>query len=577
MNTSGIGAKAYLFAKGKMQYQQLMLTRGFQSSCEPKLHFGLDSLHSIDSILIVWPDQKYQVIKNFATNKNVIVKQIEASGHFNYDDFFPKKENLWQDITSTVDCKWKHIEDDFLDFNVQNLIPHQLSTRGPKIAVGDVNKDGLDDFFACGAKEHPGCLMIQTKDGKFIQSDTAIFNKAALSEDVDAVFFDANNDSYPDLFVVSGGNEYDAGNPNLADRLYMNDGKGHFTLAENALPQILTNKSCVSVADIDKDGDMDLFIGGLADAKKYGLPQSSYLLINDGKGNFKQADQTIIKLNELGMVTTSSFVDVNNDGWMDLIATGEWMPLKVFINNKGTFTLRDINQSTGLWQTIYCADMNGDGFPDILAGNWGRNSKLNANKDSPLKLYIKDFDNNGTVEQIIAYTVNGKEYPFLGKDQLELSLPILKKEHLSYDEVAGKTLQYMFGELFAGYTELKAETLSSSWFINDGKGNFTREDLPAELQLAPIFSFASWAVGNEINYVAAGNFYGVLPYEGRYDAMNPTLFNYDKRLGQFVTLSEFSSIDGECRDAKWINAGGRKKVLIVARNNKQLIFLKPAP
>ncbi len=558
-----------------MQYQELMLTRGFMSSSEPRLHFGLDSTAVIDSLLIVWPDQKYQLLKNVSVNKQLMVKQSDAGLDFNYDEFFPKKKELLKDVSAQIDVGWKHEENNFIDFNSQYLIPHMESTRGPKLAVADVNKDGLDDIFVCGAKGQPGCLMIQTKEGKFIKTDTALFNKNAASEGVDAVFFDANNDGFPDLYVVSGGNEYEDGNPALADHLYMNDGKGHFKESQNALPSILTNKSCVAIADINKDGAKDIFIGGLANAKKYGEPQSSYLLLNDGKGNFKLADEPVISLKKTGMVTSCAFADINHDGWMDLIVAGEWMPVKIFINNKGVFKESAVDKSTGLWQTVYVTDINGDGYPDILAGNWGHNSKLYAGKDGPLKLYVKDFDNNGTTEQVVAYTIDGKEYPFLGKDQLEEALPKLKQQHLTYSEVAGQTVQFLFGNLFNDNLELKAETLSSSCFMNDGKGNFTRKDLPEELQLAPVFSFNSLAGQNTATYIAGGNFYGVLPYEGRYDAMNPTTFNYDKKSGQFNILSELPAIDGECRDAKWINYPGGKQILVLARNNRQLIFLKP--
>ena len=547
-NKFGIGAKVYLFQKDRMQYQQMMLTRGFESSCEARLHFGLGALSVLDSMLVVWPDQKYQVIKNVTANKQIEVSQADASGVFIYDNYFPSKKETFEDITARFNIGWKHKENDFLDYNVQYLIPHQLSSRGPKIAVADVNKDGLDDFFACGAKENPGCLMIQTKDGKFIQSDTAVFNKAGESEEVDAVFFDANSDGYPDLYVVTGGNEYTNGDPNLADRLYMNDGKGHFVYAQHALPLILTNKSTVSVTDIDKDGDMDLFVGGLADAKQYGIPQPSFLLTNDGKGNFKQADANVIDLDSIGMVTASSFTDLNKDGWMDLIVTGEWMPIKIFINNKGVFKEQDIAESTGLWQTVCATDVNGDGYTDILAGNWGHNSKLYSGKNGPLKLYVKDFDKNGSVEQVMAYTIDGKEYPFLAKDELERSLPVLKKAYLKYSDVAGKTVQYIFYDLFKDYRELKAETLSSCCFINDGKGNFTKEDLPDELQLAPVFTFAPYSQENK--YLAAGNFYGVIPYEGRYDALLQTFFSFDKTTSDFQTKMNLPMPDGEVRDIK---------------------------
>jgi enediyne biosynthesis protein E4 len=576
LNTSGIGTKAYIFAGLKMQYQQLMLTRGFMSSCEPRLHFGLDSLSLVDSILIVWPNQKYQLLKKVTANQQILFKENEAKLNFEYEHFFPKRNALVEDISKLVNMDWKHEEDNFIDFNAQYLIPHMESTRGPKLAVADVNKDGLDDIFVCGAKGQPGCLMVQTKTGQFIKSDTGVFNRNKESEGVDAVFFDANNDGYPDLYVVSGGNEYEDGNPNLADHLYMNDGKGNFTEAANALPSILTNKSSVAVGDINKDGYNDIFVGGLVSAKKYGYTKApSYLLLNDGKGHFTLAGDSVISLNETGIVTSAVFADVNNDGWDDLIVVGEWMGVKIFVNDKGMFKPSEISQSSGLWQTVYAKDVNGDGYPDILAGNWGHNSKLFAGKDGPLKLYVKDFDFNGSIEQIMTYTINGKEYPFLGKDQLELALPALKHEHLTYDEVAGKTVQYLFGGLFKDCIELRAETLTSSCFINDGKGNFTRKDLPEELQLAPIFSFAPFPYGNNESYFAAGNFYGVLPYEGRYDAMIPMIFNYDKKTMQCNPLSGLPDIDGEIRDAKWIKYAGGYKILVIARNNNQLIFLKP--
>ncbi len=245
------------------------------------------------------------------------------------------------------------------------------------------------------------------------------------------------------------------------------------------------------------------------------------------------------------------------------------MPVKICINNKGTFSESEIAQSTGLWQNIYPADINGDGFTDILAGNWGHNNKLWSGKNGPVKMYVKDFDNNGSVEQVLCYTIDGKEYTFLAKDELERPLPVLKKAYLTYSEVAGKSVQYMFYDLFKDYNEVKAETLSSSYFINDGKGNFKRTDFSDELQLAPVMSFA--AIESQPNtYIAGGNFYGVTPYEGRYDALYPTLFSYNKKgIGSILP-----KIDGEVRDMKWIKYSNGEKVLVVARNNQPLIFLK---
>jgi len=354
----------------------------------------------------------------------------------------------------------------------------------------------------------------------------------------------------------------------------MNNGSGHFTEAVNALPAMLKNKSCVTVADIDKDGDMDIFVGGLADDKRYGIAQPSYLLLNDGKGVFKTADASVIKLDNTGIVTSASFADINNDGWSDLVVAGEWMGVKIFMNKNGKFANTEIPASTGLWQTVYTTDVNGDGFDDILAGNWGHNSKLYAGKNGPLKLYVKDFDNNGSVEQVMAYTIDKKEYTFLAKDELERSLPVLKKSYLKYSEVAGKTVDYMFFNLFKDYTELKAETLGSCCFVNDGKGNFSKVELPDAIQMAPVFTFCPSSADSKGTYLAAGNFYGVVPYEGRYDALLPSAFSFNISLNNFQFLSASAVTDGEVRDAKWIRFAGGKKVLVVAQNNKGLTFLK---
>jgi len=573
MNTSGIGAKAWLFSGNKPQYQQLMLTRGFMSSSEPRLHFGLDSLNKIDSLVIVWPDQQYELIKNPRVNTELQAEHKNALQHFEYDRFFKKSPAPLINISGQIGLSWRHQEDPFIDFNIQYLIPHMESTRGPKLAVADVNKDGLEDFFVCGAKGQPGALMIQTKNGRFISRDTATFNKNTGSESVDAVFFDVNQDGSPDLLTITGGNEYENGNPRLADHLYLNDGKGNFTEAPNALPGVYTNKSCVAVADVNHDGSSDLFIGGFADAKRYGYSTPSQLLLNDGKGNFTPADTTVISLRGTGMITSAVFSDINKDGWMDLIVAGEWMPVTVFMNERGIFTKKEIPNSTGLWQSLYATDINGDGYADLLAGNWGHNSKLWAGKNGPLKMYVKDFDNNGSVEQVMAYTIDGKEYPFLAKDELERALPVLKKAYLTYGEVAGKTVQYMFYDLFKDYKEFSAETLSSSSFLNDGKGNFIRTDLPDALQQAPVFSFTPVSDSSGAAWLAGGNFYGVMPYEGRYDALFPSVFSLaDKKL-RYIT--DLPAIGGEIRDMKWINGPAGRKILIVARNNDSLIFLEP--
>ncbi len=568
-NTFGIGTKVWLFSNGSQQYQQFEPTRGFQSSCDYRVHFGMDSVDKIDSLLVVWPDQKYQLIKNVPAGK-LQVKQEAAIDSFIYTDFFQPRQPLFDRLPTSTFTNWRHKENDFLDYNVQYLIPHMQSTRGPRIAVGDVNNDNLDDIYICGAKGQPGSLMIQQKSGAFQAIDTALFNLFAVCEDVDAKFFDANGDGHPDLWVVSGGNEMPANEIASADRLFINDGKGHFSYAEGSIPRLFENKSCVAIADIDRDGDNDVFVGFLSHPKKFGIPQNSYLYLNDGKGRFTVAANDVMNLLAVGMVTSASFTDINNDQWPDLIVAGEWMPIKVFINNKGKFNQREISGSSGLWQTLYTTDVNNDGLIDILAGNWGHNSKLYAGKESPLKLYVKDFDLNGTIEQIMCYTVKGKEYTFLAKDELERSIPVLKKHYLYYKEVAGETVQFLFDDLFKDYTELKAEVLSSSYFLNNGKGGFDRISLPGELQLAPLMAFADGIDTLNQNYISGGNFHGTIPYEGQYDALLPNMFSIEGKVHHLLP-----DIDGEIRDIKWIRAGNGIRLLALARNNDEIVFLIP--
>ncbi|MDE3145635.1 MAG: VCBS repeat-containing protein, partial [Bacteroidota bacterium] len=568
-NTFGIGCKAYVFQKGKMQYQQLMLTRGFQSSSDTKLHFGLDTLSTIDSILVVWPTQKCQTIKNVAVNKQYTFVQKDATNDFNYETYFPKQNSILVSADDKLKINWQHQENNFIDFNVQYLIPHEESTRGPKIAVGDVNGDGLQDFYVCGAAQQPGALMIQQQNGTFVSTDEQIFKTDANCEDVDAVFFDANGDGKLDLYVVSGGNHLPNMHPDYGDRLYINDGKGHFKKSENAIPKIFQNKSCVTVADVDHDGDLDLFVGTLSNPTAYGYPQTSYLLINDGKGNFSVAKNNIINLDKIGMVTSASFADVNKDGWPDLIVAGEFMPLTIFINNKGTFKQTTIPNSTGWWQTVFVGDVDGDGNTDFLAGNWGWNNKFWSLKDGPVRMYVGDYTHSGRAYQLLSYTSGGVEYPFLAKDEVERPLPLLRKHYLKYAEYAGVPMKDVFYGWIDTIKPLMAERLGSAACFGDGKGNFEIKDLPASLQLAPVFSFQK---ADDNMYLAGGNFFDVIPYEGRYDAQPLAMMKIKKdKTIDYVHQSNLLDIKGQVRDLQWIRSANQNNYLLVARNNESIL------
>ena len=564
-NQKGVGTKCYVFKNGKMQYQQLMLTRGFQSSSEPRLHFGFPDNKPLDSILVVWPDQRFQVLRHIMIDTPLVLWKSHAGKKFNYEDFFKPDSSLAEKDESV---KWKHIENPFNDFNIQSLIPHQQSTRGPKMAVADVNGDGLQDFFICGAKGQPGALMIQQRSGNFIASDTAVFAEDKNCEDTDAEFFDANGDGKPDLYIVSGGNEYSGNAPPLLDRLYLNDGHGKFKKSEDALPPVFSNKSCIAVADIDKDGDQDIFTGTLADPKAYGISQTSYLFINDGKGKYSSAGQNVIALESVGMITSATFSDFNNDGWPDLAVAGEWMPLTIFINSDGKFRKSELPGSSGLWQTIYVDDINKDGNADLLAGNWGWNTKYWSGKNGSLKLYVSDFDKNGRTDQLLSYTLEGKEYPFLAKDEVERSLPLLKKHYLKYAEYAGVVMKDVFYGWVDTVKPKTAERLGSVVSYGDGKGNFILKDLPAELQQSPIFSFEK--IGGSANvYISGGNFFDVIPYEGRYDAQALTAFMIRGDSIATTPSGHINQVRGQVRDVKLID-----NTLMIARNNDSLVSFK---
>jgi hypothetical protein len=538
-----------------------------------RLHFGLDTLRNVDSLLIIWPNQEYQLLKNIAANQPLLIYQKNAADTFQYNAFFPPKPMLF--AADSMKLPWQHKENAFMDFNVQYLIPHAESTRGPKLAVGDVNGDGLDDFYACGASGQPGALLMQQKNGSFMASDTTVFGKDAGCEDVDALFFDANGDGKQDLYVVSGGNEFKVNDPLLLDRMYINDGTGHFTKSPDALPPVFENKSCIAAADVDKDGDIDIFTGNLANAMNYGVPQTSFLYLNDGKGHFSLADNNRIALSKIGMVTAAAFADVNKDGWQDLLIAGEWMPITIFVNNKGVFEKKVVPNSTGWWQTVYADDVNEDGQPDILAGNWGWNNKLRSGKDGPVKLYVGDYNLSGRVSQLMSYTINGEEYPFLAKDEVERPLPLLKKHYLLYAEYAGVPMKDVFYGWIDTIKPVMAERLGSAVCWGNGKGDFTLQELPAQLQAAPVFAFQKVAASNNANsYLLGGNFFDVIPYEGRYDAQPVTLFAINKE-NKILNMPQQNllSLKGQVRDIKWLRTA-KRNILIVAQNNGPLLFYK---
>jgi enediyne biosynthesis protein E4 len=562
-NVFGYGLKAYVFQSGQFQYGQLYSTRGFQSASDPVLHFGLGG-KTVDSVLIVWPDQSFEVIKSPKSNATISIDRKNAGGKFDYTSL--TNANTYSFASKGPDISWTHREDKFDDFSVQYLIPHGLSRRGPRIATGDVNGDELDDFFVCGASGQSGQLFLQAADGRFTAADSTAFAQDLKSEDVDAVFIDANGDKKPDLVVVSGGNVFAGNDPALTDRLYLNQGNGKFVKSQGAIPAIYTNKSTVSSGDIDADGDADLFIGSLVNSTSYGMSQTSHLLLNDGTGKFSIAPTSMIDLGNVGMVTSSLINDFNKDGRNDIAIAGEWMSVTVYVNKGQRFEPQRLD-SGGLWQSMLAADINNDGHTDIVAGNWGLNTKLAAGKDGPVNLYVKDFDRNGKADQVLSYTIKGEQYPFLPKDEIEQVLPFIKKNFLYAADFAGKPLGQVFELDDRAMTVNTATSLASAIFLNDANGKFVRQNLATQLQLTPLLAFARLPDG--ISYLAGGNYFSVLPYEGRYDAAALTIFTVDK--GSVVNPPRIIDIHGQVTDIKLLKSGARTTI-VVARNNEALTF-----
>lgn len=573
-NTQGIGARVFLFCKGLLQYQQLQPARGFLSSVEPTLFFGLGKASTIDSLFIQWPNGAVEKKYRIAGNQLITINQSEARDSIDISYLYNKpSRGHFRDITAETGIRFRHKENlSFNDFSRQLLIPHELSTAGPAVAVGDINGDGLEDIYFGGAKRQPGEMYVQEKNGIFRQVPEPDIAADSASEDVDAIFFDADGDKDQDLYVVSGGNEYFGNMPPLADRLYLNDGAGQYKRSEG-LPPLYENKSVVQACDIDRDGDIDLFVGGRANSQAYGEIPRSFLLTNDGKGKFHVVTtEAAPGLEKAGMITGAAFTDVDGNGWPDLLLAGEWMSPVLFANTGGHFkktSLPGLHDLSGLWSALQLFDVNSDGNLDIVLGNYGLNSKLQATAEHPLKLYVADVDNNHTTDQLMAVYKEGNYFPFYNKELLDKQLPVLKKNYLSYSKMAGVPFGDVFNNLPENTQILEASTLSSMVLLRSGSSYIPRV-LPREVQLAPVFSFYVGDLdGDRVNdLIAGGNFYGVTPYEGRYDGLLATpLFGAGK--GDFNKQAYdpiFSKVGGEVRKIVPINISGTH-CLLIARNN----------
>jgi hypothetical protein len=578
-NSYGIGAKVTVYYNNTLSYQEQMPMRGFESSVDSRLNFGLGKAETIDSLVVQWSDGRENILRNIKPNQQLTIKQSDvvksAISHQ------PSAiSTVFTQSSDNYGIDFKHKENEFVDFDRDKLIFHMLSTQGPRMAKGDINGDGLEDVYICGASGQPGALYEQTKGGRFKKTNEALLQKDSLSEDTDAVFFDADGDGDQDLYVCSGGSEFSANSTALINRLYINEGRGRFSRSPQVLPSyIFESTSCARAADFDGDGDLDLFVGVRLKPLGYGYPCKSYVLENNGKGIFTDVTQRVAPgLLKAGMVCDAQWLDYDKDGKQDLAVTGEYMAVTLYHNEGGRLkeatTEAGLSKTNGWWNRMVVADINSDGYPDIIAANHGLNSRFKASEKKPVSLYVSDFDGNGTAEQIVSCYNGDSSYPMLLRHDLVGSLPYLKKKYLKYEDYKNQTVQDIFTkEQLDHAVELNAYCMESSVFINNGKGGFTRKALPKEAQLSTMYGIAITDADKDgkMDIVMGGNFYQSKPEVGIYDASYGCVLKGDGS-GGFTAMSQQQSgiaIKGAVRDILLLKQGNRQ-IMLWARNNEEV-------
>lgn len=580
-NTFGVGGRVTIFTKAIQQLLELSPGRGFESSSEPVLNFGLGTMTSIDSLIVRWPDNKLQVLYQLKCDTTFILYQDKATTPA--DDHKTTTSPAFADVTEAVITgNITHRENDFIDFDREKLIPKMLSTEGPKLAVADVNGDGLEDFFMGAAAGDTAKIFVQQRNGTFVRKRQFAFEQDKDNEDVGATFFDADGDGDPDLAVASGGNQATENSLLQFTRLYVNDGRGNFSRSFRGWPQVSVNASCVRAADMDNDGDPDVFIGARSIPGTYGKSPASVLLKNNGGGIFVDVTQSVApELRALGMVTDAQWADIDNDGTKELIVVGDWMPVCILRYHDGTLKkVGEIKNSAGWWNSLTVSDMNGDGFPDLIAGNNGLNSKIMADADHPATLYVNDFDKNGRIECVpVYYKTDGHPYPFNLYGDMVGQMPFLKRKFLQFSQYAGASIDKVFSSDQLDEAEKHTvQQTQSCIFYNDGKGSFTMTPLPQRAQFAPMFAALPVDLNGDKkkDIFAGGNFYGLKPEVGRYDATYGVSLISDGVKGFTYEFPDRSGlfVKGEVRDIQSIKTASGEYVL-VARNNESLrIFRK---
>jgi hypothetical protein len=581
-NINALGAKVILFTNGGIRTYEKYPVHGFMSSMETPVHIGLDHT-TPDSVFLVWPDNTFQRIHWNKGDSLLNITWTKGLPAFDYTWLTGHWKNPTRpvtDITTATGLLHRHEENDFHEFDREPLIPHMLSTEGPALAVGDMNKDGLQDVFIGSSKWKKSVVFLQQPSGKFIRSPQPALDADSTYEDVDAFWADVDHDGNTDLVVASGGNEFYGQDTILTPRIYLGDGKGHLRKKEDAFSNLFINASCILPVEIDGDGNTDLFLGARSVPFNYGTPPRSCLLRNDGKGHFTDVTDKYAKgLSDVGFVTRALWFDLDKDGKKDLVLTLEWGGIVAFMNHGNSFTKKILTDKKGWWNFILPIDLDNNGHTDLIAGNLGQNSRLRASEEEPLRLYYYDFDGNGKKEQILTYYLNGKELPFANKHELETQIPMLKKKFLYAGDFAKASLTDLFSkESLQKADTLTANYLSNAVLTNDGHENFTVNALPWQAQLS---SYRDAVVvdanGDDLpDILLVGNYYENNIQMGRYDADYGTLL-LNKGKGRF-TPCPLNGLDikGQVRHIQPIRIGG-KDAFILVRNNDSTKIIRFGP
>ncbi len=574
VNSAAIGAVVTAYTQQGIIKLENYPVHGFQSSMQGPLHIGLPSF-PLDSMMIQWPDGKKETILNIQPNTN---------NNFSYhaelkDPLIPQKINPIFS-TSSTNFPYKHISPETNDFKEQPLMPSMISYNGPRIAKADVNNDGLEDLFVCGAQGQEGQLFIQKIDGQFIADAQPDFAKDALSDDADAIFFDANNDGDLDLYVVSGGYNFVQGDNELQDRLYIND-KGKFYKTVNSLPKEALSGSCVRVADIDNDGDLDIFVGSRVVPGRYPESPKSLLFINNGKGEFTNAPEALHSaLDSLGMVTDAAWIDLDNDGWKDLVVCGEWTKIHLLSNKNGK--LNDLSDQhfpdalKGWWNRLQLADMDDDGDLDLIAGNWGLNSPIKVSEEQPATMLYNDFDNNGSVDPLICYFIKGKSYPMASRDEMTDQMVSLRQKFPTYAAYANTNIDNILTpDQLKSAKQLTANYFDTTYFENN-KGSFQAKKLPLQANFFPVFAISTGDFDHDgkADILLAGNTDHARIKVGKMDAGYGVLLKGDGK-GHFEYVPQLKSglsVRGCTRDLIQLKGKKENRVIFGVNNQVPLIY-----